>query len=187
MHSSQLIAFARSEINMQTKFCSHLFCNLMERTNITYIKCALSLIMCSCAPKLAIHYSAAFTYSYLPRYLQLSAMRLLEQTEVLPFNLQKYRHLSSSVWLSLSATVNFFHNFRLEMHPWHHVILSRNGPEILPFVTDWQKHSASFISHLTIGTLINYNQLFILLSSALQRHFSFKRSCHVKSITWCKL
>ena len=64
MHSSQPVAFARSETNMQTSSAPHLPCNLMERISIAYTKCALRLTKCNGAPKLTIYSVFMFNSSF---------------------------------------------------------------------------------------------------------------------------
>ena len=142
--------------------------NLMERANIAYIKCALRLIKCSCAPKLTIYLLFMFNgsfYMWLP--LLSNCLNKLKTILELPFNLWRYsyRHLSFRCLyqysIPQSATANCSSHFSSPWHHhrwvlyylWHYVIISRQ-------ISHW--NSDSFTVKWAI--LFNYNHL---LSSAL--------------------
>jgi len=100
----------------------------------------------------------------------------------LPFNLWRYsyRHLSFSVsisMLSLSLLQPIvLHTFRLAIHLWHHVIISRQISQWNSFVIDpfsLKIHFTPYYILVTLSTAISYQVLWI------QHHFSFKHSCHV--------
>jgi len=71
-------SLARSEVNIANKaLLPHVPCNLMERTSITYIKCIVRLIMCSCTPTLIIYSLSLVAIACLPCYLHTSCNYLL--------------------------------------------------------------------------------------------------------------